>query len=115
MHSALSDRARHLIWQRAARGELRILIGTRSAIFTPMPDLGLIIVDEEHDASFKQQEGFVTRHATLLFTELSKRTSPCCLDPATPSTESLAHALSGRYATWSSNNELVSHDRQPEN
>src|SRR3546814_9521055 len=57
MHSGLADGERLRAWLRVQRGEARILLGTRLSIFTPMPDLGLIIVDEEHDASYKQQEG----------------------------------------------------------
>ena len=56
LHSGLTDRERQLAWEQAASGSARIVIGTRSALFTPMPALGLIIVDEEHDQSFKQQD-----------------------------------------------------------
>src|SRR5690606_11270265 len=57
LHSGLTDAARGREWLRAARGQARIVIGTRSAVFAPIPDLALLIVDEEHDASYKQQEG----------------------------------------------------------
>src|SRR5690606_4937667 len=58
LDSGLTDRERLEAWIKARDGEARIIIGTRSAIFTPLPDPGIIIIDEEHDASFKQQDGF---------------------------------------------------------
>ena len=57
LHSALTDHERLLAWRDAFAGHARIVLGTRSAVFAPVPDLGLIVVDEEHDASFKQHEG----------------------------------------------------------
>ena len=57
IHSALTDQQRLQTWLKCRAGEIRILIGTRSAVFTPFKELGLIIVDEEHDGSYKQQEG----------------------------------------------------------
>ncbi len=58
LHSSLADGARAQAWRAAAAGQAPVVIGTRSAVFTPLPALGLVVVDEEHDASYKQQEGF---------------------------------------------------------
>ncbi len=59
LHSALTDHERLLAWREAFSGHARVVLGTRSAVFAPVPDLGVIIVDEEHDTSFKQHEGGV--------------------------------------------------------
>ena len=97
MHSGLNDRERLQAWELCRQGTARILIGTRSAIFTPMPELGLIILDEEHDASFKQQDGvrYSARDAALV--RASKRDIPVILGSATPALETLHNALTGRY------------------
>ena len=63
IHSGLSDTQRLEAWLEARSGQAKIVLGTRSAIFTPFKDLGLIILDEEHDSSFKQQEGFAIQRA----------------------------------------------------
>jgi primosomal protein N' (replication factor Y) len=99
LHSGLTDKARAEEWQRAARGEARIVIGTRSAVFAPVPKLGLIIVDEEHDASYKQQDGdlrYSARDLALLRGQLQD--VPVVLGSATPSLESLHNAAQGRIA-----------------
>jgi primosomal protein N' (replication factor Y) len=98
LHSGLTDAARARAWLTAARGEARIVIGTRSAVFTPMQDLGLIIVDEEHDSSYKQQEGdlrYSARDLALLRGQLQQ--VPVVLGSATPSLESLHNAAQGRF------------------
>jgi primosomal protein N' (replication factor Y) len=97
IHSAMTDRARLQVWLRAARGELQILIGTRSAVLTPFADLGLIVVDEEHDASFKQQDGlrYSARDVAVKIAQQLK--IPLLLGSATPSFESLHNAATGRY------------------
>jgi primosomal protein N' (replication factor Y) len=90
LHSGLTDAARARAWQLAATGGARIVIGTRSAVFTPIPRLGLIIVDEEHDASYKQQEGgfrYSARDLALLRGQ--QLVVPVVLGSATPSLESL--------------------------
>ncbi len=97
LHSGLGDRERESTWQQAASGQLRVLIGTRSALFTPMPDLGVIVVDEEHDASFKQQDRFRYSARDLAVYRARKRNIPVLLGSATPSTESLANCRAGRF------------------
>jgi primosomal protein N' (replication factor Y) len=97
LHSGLGDRERLHTWQEAAAGRLRVLIGTRSALFSPLPELGAIIVDEEHDTSYKQQEGFRYSARDLAIFRGNQRGIPVLLGSATPSTESLANCASGRY------------------
>jgi len=97
LHSGIADGERAAAWVRAARGEARIVLGTRLAVFTPMPQLGLIVVDEEHDASYKQQEGlrYSARDVAVM---LAKRMDvPVVLGSATPSLESWHNAAVGRY------------------
>lgn len=97
LHSGLSDAERRCAWLTSAAGETPILIGTRSAVFTPLPDLGLIVVDEEHDASFKQQEN-LRYHARDLAIWRARAQGACVvLGSATPSLETLHHARRGRY------------------
>nr|WP_232244955.1 primosomal protein N' [Pseudomonas citronellolis] len=97
LHSALTDRERLDAWLAARDGEADIVIGTRSALFTPLKNPGLIIIDEEHDASYKQQEGlrYHARDLALVRARLEK--VPILLGSATPSLESLHNAASGRY------------------
>ena len=97
LHSNLSDKARALVWQQAKDGNLGIVIGTRSAIFTPLARPGMIIVDEEHDESFKQQDG-LKYHARDLAVYLANQYQiPLVLGSATPSLESLHNAQRGKY------------------
>jgi len=97
LHSQLTDAARLLVWQRARAGELGIVIGTRSAIFTPFKHLGMIIVDEEHDESFKQQDGLRYHARDLAAMRAKEHRIPLLLGSATPALESLNNALTGRY------------------
>jgi primosomal protein N' (replication factor Y) len=97
MHSNLSDNARLQAWLKVRNGEARILIGTRSAVLTPFADLGLIVVDEEHDASFKQTDGLRYSARDLAVKRARDLDIPLILGSATPSFESLHNALSGRY------------------
>ncbi|WP_027853773.1 primosomal protein N' [Marinobacterium litorale] len=97
LHSNLTDRERLDTWLHAREGRSRILIGTRSAIFTPFKNLGLIIVDEEHDNSFKQQEGFRYHARDLALVRASRLDIPIILGSATPALESLHNAASNRY------------------
>jgi len=97
MHSGLNDRERLCAWNMARTGRAPIVIGTRSAVFTPLPRLGLIVVDEEHDASFKQQDGFRYHARDLALVRARNVGIPVVLGSATPSLESLANAERGLY------------------
>lgn len=97
MHSGLNNRERLQAWLEARHGHARIIIGTRSAIFTPIPKLGIIVVDEEHDLSFKQQDGFRYSARDLAIVRASRENIPVLLGSATPSLESLYNAIQGRY------------------
>ncbi len=96
-HSAKNERERLDVWLGAQRGLYDIVIGTRSSVFIPMKNLGMIVVDEEHDASFKQTERFrySARDIALYRAKLSK--IPTLLASATPSVESMSNALNGKY------------------
>ncbi len=96
-HSKLTDRQRAVAWLSMQRNECSILLGTRSALFTPIPNLGLIILDEEHDSSFKQQEGFrfSARDVAVVRGKLLK--IPVLLGSATPALESLHNVDNKRY------------------
>lgn len=97
LHSQLSDNARLRVWQQARAGALGIVIGTRSAIFTPIKNLGMIIVDEEHDESFKQADGLRYHARDLAAMRAKEHKIPLLLGSATPALETLNNALSGRY------------------
>ena len=97
LHSSLPEKERELSWSKAMRGEAAVIIGTRSSIFTPLPDLGLIIVDEEHDPSFKQQEGFRYSARDLAVVRARQQSCPVVLGSATPSLESLHNVDGKRY------------------
>jgi primosomal protein N' (replication factor Y) len=101
LHSALANGERERVWQALRQGRIPILIGTRSAVFTPMPKLGLIIVDEEHDLSYKQQEGFRYSARDLALVRGQQSDCPVVLGSATPSLESLRNVLEGRYTRLS--------------
>ncbi|CAB3836666.1 primosomal protein N' [Achromobacter pulmonis] len=97
MHSGLSDGERLQAWARAQRGQARMLLGTRMAIFAPMSELGLIVVDEEHDASYKQQDGLRYSARDLAVWRAHDLGIPVVLGSATPSLETWQHAERGRY------------------
>ena len=97
LHSALQDTARTHAWLDAARGDAPIVLGTRLAILAPLPRLGIVVVDEEHDASFKQQEGlrYSGRDAAVLRAKFAA--CPVVLGSATPSLETWFNCRAGRY------------------
>ena len=97
LHSGLADGARARGFLQAMQGEADIVLGTRLSIFTPLPRLGLIVVDEEHDASFKQQDGMRYSARDTAVWRARQRGVPIVLGSATPSLESWAAALAGRY------------------
>ena len=101
LHSGLSEGERLRSWLRVNSGQARILLGTRLSIFTPMPELGLIIVDEEHDASYKQQDGLRYSARDLAVWRGYDLKVPVVLGSATPSLESWNHARQGRYSLLS--------------
>ena len=97
LHSGLGEGDRARNWIAAQRGEADIILGTRLAVFTPIPRLGLIVVDEEHDASFKQQEGLRYSARDVAVMRARQAGIPIVLGSATPALESYAQALAGRY------------------
>jgi primosomal protein N' (replication factor Y) (superfamily II helicase) len=102
LHSALTDSERLAAWRQAFSGHARIVLGTRSAVFAPVPDLGIIIVDEEHDSSFKQHEGGFRYSARDLAVVRAQRADvPILLGSATPALESLQNVAGGRYVRLS--------------
>nr|WP_199043001.1 primosomal protein N' [Dyella sp. ASV24] len=99
LHSNLAEGDRARAWLRARSGEAKVILGTRSAIFTPLPNAGLIVVDEEHDSAYKQQEGFRYHARDLAILRGRALNVPVVLGSATPSLESLANVQAGRYRT----------------
>lgn len=97
LHSNLAEGERARAWLRMRSGEARVVLGTRSAVFTPLPHAGLIIVDEEHDNAYKQQEGFRYHARDLALVRARALNVPVLLGSATPSLESLANVEAGRY------------------
>ncbi len=97
LHSGLNNSQRLCAWSMAAQEQARLVIGTRSAVFTPMPQLGLIIIDEEHDGSYKQQDGFRYNARDLALVRAQQARVPVILGSATPSLESLLNVYNGRY------------------
>ncbi|WP_437732013.1 replication restart helicase PriA [Sorangium sp. So ce1335] len=96
LHSALSDADRHAMWSSLHGGKVRVAIGARSALFAPVPDLGLILVDEEHDGSFKQEEGVRYHARDMALLRAHRAGAVCVLGSATPSIESVALVRRGK-------------------
>jgi primosomal protein N' (replication factor Y) (superfamily II helicase) len=97
LHSSLSDGERFDEWRRLARREARVAVGVRSAVFAPVPDLGLVVVDEEHDGAYKQEEGLRYNARDLAIVRARDAACPAVLGSATPSIESHHNAETGRY------------------
>jgi primosomal protein N' (replication factor Y) len=96
-HSALSPGERHDQWHRIRRGEVDVVVGTRSAVFAPLTRLGLVIVDEEHDTSYKQDEAPRYHGRDVAIMRASREGAVVLLGSATPSMESYQHAVTGKY------------------
>ena len=97
LHSALADGERRASWLAAAGGEAQLVLGTRLAVFAPLPALGLVVVDEEHDASYKQQDGVRYHARDAAIWRARRRGVPVVLGSATPSLETWLAAREGRY------------------
>ena len=96
-HSGLSDGERHDQWQRIRRGDVAVVVGTRSAVFAPLDRIGLIIVDEEHDPSYKQEESPRYNGRDVAIVRGQRANALVLLGSATPSMETYHHAMSGKY------------------
>src|SRR5262249_4830375 len=96
-HSGLSDGERHDQWQRIRRGEIDIVVGTRSAVFAPLERVGLVVVDEEHDGSYKQEEAPRYNGRDVAIVRAQHSDALVVLGSATPSMESYHNAMNGKY------------------
>ncbi len=96
-HSELGPTQRRRNWRAVAFGEARVVVGARSALFLPYPDLGLIVVDEEHESAFKQEDGVVYQARDMAVLRGHLGNFPVVLASATPSLETLANVEAGRY------------------
>ncbi len=96
-HSDLSAAQRRVTWRAVALGEARVVVGARSALFLPYPDLGLIVVDEEHDTAFKQEDGVIYHARDMAIVRAQLGAIPAVLVSATPSLETLTNVTAGRY------------------
>ena len=97
LHSRLTDAARLRAWRNARSGAAKLIVGTRSAVFTPLPNIGLVIIDEEHDHSFKQQEGLRYSARDLAIARAKHHDIPVVLGSATPTLEVLQHCRTGSF------------------
>jgi primosomal protein N' (replication factor Y) len=97
-HSDLPSRVRRTTWRAVAAGEAHVVVGARSALFLPFPDLGLVVVDEEHETAFKQEEGVIYHARDMAIVRARLCEAPAVLVSATPSLESVANVEAGRYA-----------------
>ncbi len=97
LHSGLNDSERLSAWLKAKNGEAALVIGTRSSLFTPFKDLGVIVIDEEHDSSYKQQEGWRYHARDLAVWRAHSEQIPIILGSATPALETLHNVRQGKY------------------
>jgi primosomal protein N' (replication factor Y) (superfamily II helicase) len=97
-HSEVGSRTRRDTWRAVAEGEAPVVVGARSALFLPFPDLGLVVVDEEHETAFKQEDGVVYHARDMAVVRARLAGAACVLVSATPSLETLNNVESGRYA-----------------
>ncbi|MEQ1813355.1 MAG: primosomal protein N', partial [Candidatus Nitrotoga sp.] len=114
LHSGLNDNQRAQNWLEAQSGRARIVLGTRLAVFTPLPQLALLIVDEEHDTSFKQQDGLRYSARDVAIFRASQRAVPIVLGSATPTLESYYNAQNSRYQLLRLQQRASSRARLPE-
>jgi primosomal protein N' (replication factor Y) len=96
-HSDLTSRLRRVTWLAVAGGAAPVVVGARSALFLPFPDLGLVVIDEEHETAFKQEEGVVYHARDMAVVRARFCSAPAVLVSATPSLETLANVEAGRY------------------
>jgi primosomal protein N' (replication factor Y) (superfamily II helicase) len=114
MHSAMNESERLHAWMMAASGQAKLVVGTRLAMLCPLPQLGLIVVDEEHDPSFKQAEGMRYSARDVAVWRAHQRGVPVVLGSATPSLESWANARQGRYVLLPLKERAVAKARLPQ-
>ena len=97
-HSDLPSRTRRLTWREVAAGTAQVVVGARSALFLPFPDLGLVVIDEEHETAFKQEEGIIYHARDMAIVRARLCAAPAVLVSATPSLETVANVEAGRFA-----------------
>jgi primosomal protein N' (replication factor Y) len=96
-HSGLTERQRERVWAATAKGEARVVVGARSALFLPFAELGLIVVDEEHDGAYKQEDGVIYNARDMAVVRARLEQAAIVLASATPALETRVNAESGRY------------------
>src|SRR5271154_33950 len=96
-HSGITPRQRERLWVGVASGEARVVVGARSALFLPFADLGLVVVDEEHEGAYKQEDGVVYHARDMAVVRARFERAPIVLASATPSLETRVNAERGRY------------------
>lgn len=114
LHSNLGDSERLQNWRLAQSGQARIIIGTRLAVFTPLPKLKIVIVDEEHDSSYKQQDSMRYHARDVAMVRAQRAKVPIVLGSATPALETWQHAQSNKYQLLSLNQRAVKQSALPD-